>query len=94
MVARLDECYHSYLKLSDLLQYTRGDTIHIIINNQIRFTTDPKLARTSFHPNDVAKVLRMLIFFLTTSVAFGRRLLFFYACIATMFVNVPSLEIK
>jgi hypothetical protein len=94
MFGRLDECYRSYLKLSDLPQYTTGGTIHVIINNQIGFTTDPKLARSSPHPSDVAKVLRMLILFLTMSVAFGRRVLFFYACIATMFVNVPSLEIK
>lgn len=43
-------------QLSDLPEYTTGGTIHIILNNQIGFTTDPKLARSSPHPSDVAKV--------------------------------------
>ncbi|CAI5993622.1 unnamed protein product [Closterium sp. NIES-65] len=46
------------LQLSDLPEYTTGGTIHVIINNQIGFTTDPKLARSSPHPSDFAKVRR------------------------------------
>ena len=30
--------------------------MHVIVNNQIGFTTDPKLARSSQHPSDMAKV--------------------------------------
>jgi 2-oxoglutarate dehydrogenase E1 component len=50
------------LKLSDLPEYTTGGTIHVIINNQIGFTTDPKLARSSPHPSDVAKGVGAPIF--------------------------------
>lgn len=50
------------MQLSDLPQYTTGGTIHVIINNQIGFTTDPKLARSSPHPSDVAKGVGAPIF--------------------------------
>ncbi|CAM6044651.1 unnamed protein product [Sphagnum compactum] len=50
------------MQLSDLPEYTTGGTIHVIINNQIGFTTDPKLARSSPHPSDVAKGVGAPIF--------------------------------
>ncbi|CAI5985222.1 unnamed protein product, partial [Closterium sp. NIES-65] len=50
------------LQLSDLPEYTTGGTIHVIINNQIGFTTDPKLARSSPHPSDFAKAVGAPIF--------------------------------
>ena len=37
------------MELSNLDDYTVGGCVHIIINNQIGFTTDPRLARTSYH---------------------------------------------
>jgi 2-oxoglutarate dehydrogenase E1 component len=43
--------------LSDLPDYTCKGTIHIIANNQIGFTTDPRVARSSPYCTDVAKVL-------------------------------------
>ncbi|KAG0595837.1 hypothetical protein M758_UG202400 [Ceratodon purpureus] len=61
MIAWLDECCF-YLKLSDLPQYTTGGTIHVIVNNQIGFTTDPKLARSFPHPSDVAEGVGAPIF--------------------------------
>ncbi|GBG61860.1 hypothetical protein CBR_g23813 [Chara braunii] len=50
------------MQLSNLPEYTTGGTIHLIINNQIGFTTDPKLARSSPHPSDVAKGVGAPIF--------------------------------
>ena len=37
------------MELSDLPDYTVGGCIHVVINNQIGFTTDPRLARSSYH---------------------------------------------
>jgi 2-oxoglutarate dehydrogenase E1 component len=41
--------------LSDLPDYTSGGTIHVVVNNQIGFTTDPTVARTSPYCSDIAK---------------------------------------
>merc|ERR1712088_207426 len=43
--------------LSDLPQYTTHGTIHIVANNQIGFTTDPRFSRSSAYCTDVAKVV-------------------------------------
>eukprot|EP00249_Psilotum_nudum_P024731 c29278_g1_i4 orf=531-3692(-) len=48
--------------LSDLPNYTTGGTIHLIINNQVAFTTDPKSSRSSPYCTDVAKALNAPIF--------------------------------
>ena len=45
------------LHLNDLPSYTTGGTIHIIVNNQIGFTTDPNCSRSTPYPTDVAKSL-------------------------------------
>lgn len=50
------------LELSDLRDYTTGGTIHVIVNNQIGFTTDPRYARSSPYPTDVAKTVGVPIF--------------------------------
>ena len=44
------------LELSNLPNYTVGGCVHVVINNQIGFTTDPRSARTSFHCTNMAKV--------------------------------------
>uniref|UniRef100_A0A7S4UG30 2-oxoglutarate dehydrogenase, mitochondrial n=1 Tax=Paramoeba aestuarina TaxID=180227 RepID=A0A7S4UG30_9EUKA len=43
------------LHLNDLPKYTTRGSIHIVVNNQIGFTTDPRDARSTPHPTDVAK---------------------------------------
>uniref|UniRef100_A0A0V0IXN8 Putative 2-oxoglutarate dehydrogenase, mitochondrial-like n=1 Tax=Solanum chacoense TaxID=4108 RepID=A0A0V0IXN8_SOLCH len=50
------------LHLSALPNYTTGGTIHIVVNNQVAFTTDPTAGRSSQYCTDVAKALDIPIF--------------------------------
>jgi len=50
------------LSLSELDSYTTGGTIHLIVNNQIGFTTDPRDYRFTRHPSDLAKIVQAPVF--------------------------------
>ena len=52
------ECF----AMSGLPGHNIGGTIHIIVNNQIGFTTAPRFARSSPYPSDVAKIAQSPIF--------------------------------
>lgn len=50
------------LNISRLAGYRTGGTIHIIVNNQVGFTTDPTEARSTHYASDLAKGFEIPIF--------------------------------
>jgi 2-oxoglutarate decarboxylase len=50
------------LQMQSLQNYTVGGTIHVIVNNQVGFTTSPYNARSGTYATDVAKAIDAPIF--------------------------------
>jgi 2-oxoglutarate dehydrogenase E1 component len=50
------------LNLAGLEGYSTGGTIHVIVNNQIGFTTDPRDSRSTRYSTDIARMLKVPVF--------------------------------
>jgi len=50
------------LNLCNLAGYKTGGTIHLIVNNQVGFTTDPEDSRSTRYASDVTRMLKVPVF--------------------------------
>ena len=51
--------------MADLKAYTTGGTVHVVVNNQIGFTTLPNDGRTATHASDIARMTKAPVFHVT-----------------------------
>ena len=50
------------LNLSGLEGYSTGGTVHLIVNNQVGFTTDPEESRSTRYASDITRMLKVPVF--------------------------------
>lgn len=50
------------LQMQDLHDYTTGGVIHVVVNNQLGFTTSPIESRSTEHPTQIATTVESPIF--------------------------------
>ena len=50
------------LQFSQLQAYKVGGTFHLVVNNQVGFTTSPRYSRTSYYSTDIARMIQVPIF--------------------------------
>lgn len=53
---------YEHLQMQDLKNYSVGGVIHVIVNNQVGFTTTPDRARSGVYASDVAKAIEAPVF--------------------------------
>lgn len=50
------------LNLANVKGFTTGGTVHVIVNNQIGFTTDPEDSRSTRYASDITRILKIPVF--------------------------------
>lgn len=55
-------CVYETMQMSRVEDYAVGGTVHVIINNQVGFTTDPKESRSTLYASDLGKAFNIPIF--------------------------------
>ena len=50
------------MQMSQIQGYRTGGTIHVVVNNQVGFTTSPKYSRSSVYSTDIARAVQAPIF--------------------------------